>query len=65
MLNDDGEKNMLGIIAALLIVVWLIGFVALHVTAAFIHVALIAGLILLVVYFARRGTTSAYTAGQP
>jgi Family of unknown function (DUF5670) len=56
---------MLGIIATVLIVLWLLGFVAFHVTAAFIHVALIAGVILLVLHIARRATTSAYTAGQP
>jgi hypothetical protein len=49
---------MLGIIAAVLIVLWLLGFFAFHVTAAFIHVALVVGLILLVLHFMRRGTTS-------
>jgi hypothetical protein len=42
---------MLGTIAAVLIVLWLLGFFAFHVTAAFIHVALVVGLILLVLYF--------------
>jgi hypothetical protein len=64
-LNDDGEKNMLVIMATALITVWLLVYGAFHVTAAFIHVALIAGLALLVLHFARRGTTNAYTAGQP
>lgn len=49
---------MLGIIAAVLIALWLLGFLAFHVTAAFIHVALVVGLILLVVHFMRRGTAS-------
>ena len=44
---------MLGIIAAILIVLWLLGFFAFHVTTAFIHVALIVGLILLVLHFMR------------
>jgi Family of unknown function (DUF5670) len=45
---------MLGIIAAVLIILWLLGFFAFHVTAAFIHVALVIGLILLVMHFMRR-----------
>jgi hypothetical protein len=49
---------MLGIIAAVLIVLWLLGFFALHVTTAFVHVALVVGLILLVLHFMRRGTAS-------
>ena len=49
---------MLGIIAAVLIVLWLLGFFAFHVTVAFIHVALVVGLILLVLHFMRRSTTS-------
>jgi len=50
---------MLGLIAAVLIVLWLLGFFAFHVTAGFIHVALVVGLILLVVHFMRGGTASA------
>ncbi len=44
---------MLAIIAVVLIVLWLLGFFAFHVTSAFIHVALIVGLILLVLHFMR------------
>jgi len=47
---------MLGIIAAVLIVLWLLGFFAFHVTSAFIHVALVVGLILLLVHFMRGRT---------
>jgi uncharacterized protein DUF5670 len=50
---------MLGIIAAVLVVLWLLGFFAFHVTTAFIHVTLIVGIILLVMHFMRRGTASA------
>ena len=42
---------MLGIIAAVLIVLWLLGFFAFHVTTGFIHIALVGGLILLVLHF--------------
>jgi hypothetical protein len=49
---------MLGIIAAVLLVLWLLGFFAFHVTTSFIHVALVVGIILLIMHFARRGTAS-------
>ena len=52
---------MLGIIAAVLIVLWLLGFFAFHVTGAFIHVALVVGVVLLVVHF-MRGSMQAYRA---
>jgi hypothetical protein len=34
---------MLGIIAAALIVLWLLGFFAFHITTSFIHIALVVG----------------------
>jgi hypothetical protein len=49
---------MIGIIAAVLIVLWLLGFFAFHVTTALIHVLLVLGLILLVVHFMRGSTAS-------
>ena len=52
-LRNKEMKNMLGIIAAVLIVLWLLGFFAFHVTTAFIHAALVVGLILLVLHFLR------------
>jgi len=42
---------MLGIIAAVLIVLWLLGFFAFHVTTGFIHIVLVVGLVLLVFHF--------------
>ncbi len=45
---------MLGTLAAVLIALWLLGFFAFHVTTAFVHVALIVGIILLVMHFLRR-----------
>jgi hypothetical protein len=47
----QGDEKMLGTIAAILIVLWLLGFFAFHVTAGFIHIALVVGLILLVLHF--------------
>jgi hypothetical protein len=41
---------MLGIIASVLIILWLLGFFVFHVTTSFIHVALVVGLILLVLH---------------
>jgi uncharacterized membrane protein len=52
------RKTMLGVIAAVLIVLWLLGFFAFHVTSAFIHVALVVGVILLLVHFMRGRTAS-------
>lgn len=49
---------MLAIIAVVLIVLWLLGFFAFHVTTAFIHVALVVGIILLVMHFLRSRTAS-------
>jgi Family of unknown function (DUF5670) len=47
------DENILGIIAVVLIVFWLLGFFAFHITAAFIHIALVVGLVLLVLSFMR------------
>jgi hypothetical protein len=55
----QGDENMLGIIAAVLIVLWLLGFFAFHVTSAFIHIALVLGLILLLIHFMRGSAASA------
>jgi Family of unknown function (DUF5670) len=41
---------MFGIIAGVLIVLWLLGFLAFHVTSGLIHIVLVIGLILLVVH---------------
>ena len=45
---------MLAIIAAVLIVLWLLGFFAFHITSGFIHIALVVGIILLIVHFFTR-----------
>lgn len=42
---------MLGIIAVVLVVLWLLGFFAFHVTSAFIHVVLLIALVLVVLHF--------------
>jgi hypothetical protein len=47
---------MLGMLAAVLIVLWLLGFFAFHVTTGLIHIVLVVGLILLVLHFLRGGS---------
>ena len=42
---------MLGIIAAVLIILWLLGFFAFHVTTGLIHIVLVAAIILLLLHF--------------
>ncbi|WP_309604081.1 lmo0937 family membrane protein [Phenylobacterium sp.] len=42
---------MLATIAVVLLVLWLLGFFAFHVTAAFIHVLLVIALVLVVLHF--------------
>jgi Family of unknown function (DUF5670) len=42
---------MLGIIAAVLVVLWLLGFFAFHITAGAIHIVLVIAVILLVLHF--------------
>ena len=44
---------MLGIIAAILIVLWLFGFLAFHVSSGLIHVLLVIGIIMLLLHFFR------------
>ena len=50
---------MLGLLALVLIVLWLLGFLAFHVSAGLIHILLVIGLILLVLHFVRGGTRTA------
>jgi hypothetical protein len=50
---------MLGIIAVILIVIWLLAFFAFHVTSALIHIVLVLGLILLVMHFVKGSRASA------
>jgi hypothetical protein len=44
---------MLGLIAAVLIVLWLLGFFAFHVSAGVVHVLLIIGIVMLLLHFFR------------
>ena len=44
---------MLGMIAAVLIVLWLLGFLAFHVSSGLIHLVLVIGIIMLILHFVR------------
>jgi Family of unknown function (DUF5670) len=44
---------MLGIIAAVLIVLWLLGFFAFHVSTGLIHILLVIGIVMLLVHLFR------------
>jgi Family of unknown function (DUF5670) len=44
---------MLALIAAVLIVLWLLGFFAFHVSAGVVHVLPIIGIVMLVLHFLR------------
>jgi hypothetical protein len=50
---------MLGIIAAVLIVLWLLGFFAFHVSSAVIHVLLVIGIVMLLLHFFRGRSATA------
>jgi hypothetical protein len=50
---------MLGLIALVLIVLWLLGFLAFHVSTGLIHLLLVIGLIMLVFHFLRGGARTA------
>lgn len=44
---------MFGLIAAALIVLWLLGFLAFHVSSGVIHILLVIGIVMLVLHFIR------------
>jgi Family of unknown function (DUF5670) len=44
---------MLGLIAAVLIILWLLGFLAFHVSSGLIHVLLVIGIVMLLLHFIR------------
>jgi hypothetical protein len=57
--QNQGDSNMLGMIAAVLIVLWLLGFFAFHITAAFIHILLVVGIVMLLFHFLRGRSATA------
>jgi Flp pilus assembly protein TadB len=55
--EDQKRGHVLAIIAAILIVLWLLGFVAFHVTTGLIHIVLAIALILFLLHFFRGRST--------
>ena len=51
--KEKGVRDMLGLIAAVLIVLWLLGFLAFHVSSGLIHVLLVIGIVMLLLHFFR------------
>ena len=54
-----GVKNMLAVVAAVLIVLWLLGFLAFHVSSGLIHVLLVIGIVMLLLHFFRGRSATA------
>jgi uncharacterized membrane protein YccF (DUF307 family) len=52
-LSEKESQKMLGAIAAVLFVLWLLGFFAFHVTSGLVHALLVIGIVLLVLHFFR------------
>jgi hypothetical protein len=52
-LRDEGVTAMLAAIAAILIILWLLGFLAFHVSSGLIHVLLVIGIVVLILHFFR------------
>jgi hypothetical protein len=50
---------MLAAIAAVLIVLWLLGFLAFHVSSGLIHVLLVIGIVMLLFHFLRGRSATA------
>lgn len=50
---NNPHNSMLAIIAAILLVLWLLGF-TLHVAGSLIHLVLVVALVMLVLHFLRR-----------
>ncbi|MGD0544336.1 MAG: lmo0937 family membrane protein [Candidatus Acidiferrales bacterium] len=49
---------MLAAIGAVLIILWLLGFLAFHVTVGFIHILLVLGIIMIIMHFVRGSSTA-------
>ena len=58
-LQRQRESKMLGVIAAVLIVLWLLGFLAFHVSSGLIHVLLVIGIVMLLLHFFRGRSATA------
>jgi hypothetical protein len=52
-LKGKRVEHMFGIIAVVLIVLWLLGFLAFHVSSGLVHVLLVVGIVMLLLHFFR------------
>jgi hypothetical protein len=50
----EREKKMLAAIAVVLVLIWLVSFLALHVSSFLIHILLLAAVVSIVLHFLRR-----------
>jgi Family of unknown function (DUF5670) len=50
---------MFGIIAAVLIVLWVLGFLAFHISTGLVHVLLVIGVVMLLLHFFRGRSATA------
>jgi Family of unknown function (DUF5670) len=57
--RQRGADDMLGLIAAVLIVMWLLGMFAFHVTSGLIHILLVIGVVVLVLHLMRGRSVTA------
>ncbi len=57
-LTRGKEEDMLATIAAVLFILWLLGFFAFHVTSGLIHILLVIGLIMIVMHFVSGSRTA-------
>jgi hypothetical protein len=57
MFFSNRRRDMLALIGAIIVIAWLLGLTAFHVTGGLIHLALVVGLVLVVLHFltGRRG----------
>ena len=51
--NETGRNFMLAGLAALLVILWLLGFLVIHAGGALIHILLVVAVIVLVLHFVR------------
>jgi hypothetical protein len=49
---------MLAAIGAILIILWLLGFFAFHLTVGFVHILLVIGIIMIIAHLLRGSTAS-------
>jgi hypothetical protein len=53
-----GGKHMLAAIGVVILVLWLLGFLAFHITVGFIHLLPVLAIVLIIMHFARRGAAA-------